>query len=166
MNLMRNLQFATIQLDFQLPLHFNLTYSAEIETTWERPIMIRASIFRSFKSMFDILFEHCKGKWPFWLSCQAIVCPVSNEYKAYGEQTVKHQVVAAGYYADMDYSYRTIEEKVLKAQLAQYNYILVAGEEEATTGKVSVQVRDKKEPLVLTIQDLIEHFKEEVDNFH
>ncbi|KVH97804.1 Aminoacyl-tRNA synthetase, class II [Cynara cardunculus var. scolymus] len=154
------------QLDFQLPQRFNLSYSAEDECKRERPVMIHRAILGSVERMFAILLEHYKGKWPFWLSPrQAIVCPVSDKSQVYGQQ-VKDQIDEAGYYVDIDTSDRTIQKKVREAQLAQYNYILVVGEEEANTGKVSVRVRDKQEHSVKTIPDLLKHFKEEVEAFH
>ncbi|XP_071706160.1 threonine--tRNA ligase, mitochondrial 1-like [Rutidosis leptorrhynchoides] len=161
----RKFQCATLQLDFQLPQRFNLTYSAEDDTKRERPVMIHRAILGSVERMFAILLEHYKGKWPFWLSPrQAIVCSVSDKSLAYGQQ-VKEQIDAAGYYVDIDSSDRTIQKKVREAQLAQYNYILVVGEDEVNNGKVSVSVRDKQEHSVKTIPDLLNHFKEEVDNF-
>ncbi|XP_076889783.1 threonine--tRNA ligase, mitochondrial 1-like [Bidens hawaiensis] len=162
----RKFQCATLQLDFQLPQRFNLTYSAEDETKRERPVMIHRAILGSVERMFAILLEHYKGKWPFWLSPrQAIVCPVSDKSQVYGQQ-VKDQIEEAGYYVDIDSSDRTIQKKVREAQLAQYNYILVVGEEEVNNGKVSVRVRDKQEHSVKTIPDLLKHFKEEVAAFH
>ncbi|KAK9074660.1 hypothetical protein SSX86_007258 [Deinandra increscens subsp. villosa] len=162
----RKFQCATLQLDFQLPQRFKLSYSAEDDNKMERPVMIHRAILGSVERMFAILLEHYKGKWPFWLSPrQAIVCPVSDKSQAYGQQ-VKDQIDEAGYYVDIDSSDRTIQKKVREAQLAQYNYILVVGEDEANTGKVSVRVRDKQEHSVKTIVDLLKHFKEEVDAFH
>lgn len=162
----RKFQCATLQLDFQLPQRFNLSYSAEDESKRERPVMIHRAILGSVERMFAILLEHYKGKWPFWLSPrQAIVCPVSDKSQAYGQQ-VMDQIHEAGYYVDIDKSDRTIQKKVREAQLAQYNYILVVGEEEVNTGKVSVRVRDKQEHSVKTIPDLLQHFKEEVAAFH
>ncbi|KAK4489517.1 hypothetical protein RD792_005326, partial [Penstemon davidsonii] len=80
----RKFQCATLQLDFQLPARFNLSYSAEDETKRERPVMIHRAILGSVERMFAILLEHYKGKWPFWLSPrQAIVCPVSDKSQAY-----------------------------------------------------------------------------------
>lgn len=73
-----------LQLDFQLPLRFNLSYSAEDEAKRERPVMIHRAILGSVERMFAILLEHYKGKWPFWLSPrQAIVCPVSDKSQPY-----------------------------------------------------------------------------------
>ncbi|CAI9101279.1 OLC1v1038567C1 [Oldenlandia corymbosa var. corymbosa] len=73
----RKFQCATLQLDFQLPSRFDLSYTTEDEIR-ERPVMIHRAILGSVERMFAILLEHYKGKWPFWLSPrQAIVCPVS-----------------------------------------------------------------------------------------
>ena len=68
-----------LQLDFQLPLRFKLTYSAEDEAKLERPVMIHRAILGSVERMFAILLEHYNGKWPLWLSPrQVIVCSVSS----------------------------------------------------------------------------------------
>ncbi|PWA69679.1 threonine--tRNA ligase, mitochondrial 1 [Artemisia annua] len=180
----RKCQCATLQLDFQLPKGFNLTYIAEDESKRERPVMIHRAILGSVERMFAILLEHYKGKWPFWLSPrQAIVCPLSNESQAYGQEEiilfldsmfklcfclkqVKELIDAAGYYVDIDSSDRTIQKKVREAQLAQYNYILVVGKEEVKTKQVSVRVRDKQEHSVKSIPELLKHFKDETYAFH
>ncbi|KAK9085730.1 hypothetical protein Sjap_026141 [Stephania japonica] len=164
--LKRKFQCATIQLDFQLPARFNLSYSAEDESKRERPVMIHRAILGSVERMFAILLEHYKGKWPFWLSPrQAIVCPVSEKSQSYALH-VRDQIHQAGYYVDSDTTDRKIQKKVREAQLAQYNYILVVGEEEANTGQVSVRVRDKADHSVMSMEELLRHFKEEVAAFH
>ncbi|KAH9709077.1 threonine--tRNA ligase 1 [Citrus sinensis] len=139
--LKRKFQCATLQLDFQLPDRFNLGYSAEDEAKTERPVMIHRAILGSVERMFAILLEHYKGKWPFWLSPrQAIVCPVSEKSQPYALQ-------------------------VREAQLAQYNFILVVGEEEAKSGQVSVRVRDQGDHSNMSIEDLLKHFKEKLEAF-
>ncbi|KAF4355482.1 hypothetical protein F8388_015236 [Cannabis sativa] len=131
----RKFQCATLQLDFQLPARFELYYSAEDEAKREVPVMIHRAILGSVERMFAILLEHYKGKWPFWLSPrQAIVCPVSEKSQPYALK-VRDQIHDAGYYVDVDTTDRKIQKKVREAQLAQYNYILVVGEEEANTGQ-------------------------------
>ncbi|XP_022997466.1 threonine--tRNA ligase, mitochondrial 1-like [Cucurbita maxima] len=164
--LKRKFQCATLQLDFQLPARFELYYSAEDEAKRERPVMIHRAILGSVERMFAILLEHYKGKWPFWLSPrQAIVCPVSEKSQSYALK-VRDLIHHAGYFVDVDVTDRKIQKKVREAQLAQYNYILVVGEEEANTGQVSVRVRDKGDHSVMTIESLLSHFKEEVAAFH
>ncbi|KAL6003533.1 hypothetical protein ACLOJK_023765 [Asimina triloba] len=162
----RKFQCATLQLDFQLPSRFNLSYSAEDEAKRERPVMIHRAILGSVERMLAILLEHYKGKWPFWLSPrQAIVCPVSEKSQPYALQ-VKDQIHQAGYYVDVDTTDRKIQKKVREAQLAQYNYILVVGEEEANTGQVSVRVRDKGDHQVMSMADLLNHFGVETAKYH
>ncbi|KAG9448755.1 hypothetical protein H6P81_008720 [Aristolochia fimbriata] len=164
--LKRKFQCATLQLDFQLPARFNLTYSAEDEAKRERPVMIHRAILGSVERMLAILLEHYKGKWPFWLSPrQAIVCPVSERSQAYALE-VRDRIHQAGYYVDVDTTDRKIQKKVREAQLAQYNYILVVGEEEAKSGQVSVRVRDKADHSVKSMDDLLAHFRDEVEVFH
>ncbi|KAJ0965874.1 hypothetical protein J5N97_027012 [Dioscorea zingiberensis] len=164
--LKRKFQCATLQLDFQLPLRFKLSYSAEDEAKLERPVMIHRAILGSVERMLAILLEHYKGKWPFWLSPrQAIVCPVSEKSQPYALQ-VHEQIHKAGYYVDADMTDRKIQKKVREAQLAQYNYILVVGEEEANTGQVSVRVRDKSDLTKMSIEELLSHFKAEVAAYH
>ncbi|KAL7240987.1 hypothetical protein ACSBR2_006586 [Camellia fascicularis] len=163
--LSRKFQCATLQLDFQLPSRFNLSYSAEDEAKKERPVMIHRAILGSVERMTAILLEHYKGKWPFWLSPrQAIVCPVSVKSEPYALQ-VKDMIHQAGFYVDVDTTDRTIQKKVREAQLAQYNYILVVGEEEASNGKVSMRVRDKANITVMSTEDLLKFFREEVAAF-
>ncbi|XP_008221771.1 PREDICTED: threonine--tRNA ligase, mitochondrial 1 [Prunus mume] len=163
----RKFQCATLQLDFQLPARFELYYSAEGEEgKRETPVMIHRAILGSVERMFAILLEHYKGKWPFWLSPrQAIVCPVSDKSQPYALE-VRNRIHQAGYYVDVDTSDRTIQKKVREAQMAQYNYILVVGEEEVKTGQVSLRVRDKGDVTVMSMENLLQHFKAEVEAFH
>ncbi|KAI4328227.1 hypothetical protein L6164_020600 [Bauhinia variegata] len=162
----RKFQCATLQLDFQLPLRFKLEYSAEDEAKIERPVMIHRAILGSVERMFAILLEHYKGKWPFWLSPrQAIVCPVSEKSQSYALK-VRDQIHQAGYHVDADTTDRKIQKKVREAQLAQYNYILVVGEEEANTGQVSVRVRDKSDHSVMSVESLLKLFSDEAAAYH
>ncbi|KAH6783894.1 Threonyl-tRNA synthetase [Perilla frutescens var. hirtella] len=161
----RKFQCATLQLDFQLPARFNLSYSAEDETKRERPVMIHRAILGSVERMFAILLEHYKGKWPFWLSPrQAIVCPVSDKSQSYALE-VRDRIHDAGFYVDVDTTDRTINKKVREAQMAQYNYILVVGEKEVGTGQVAVRVRDNNDATLKSIEDLVNQFKDEVASF-
>ncbi|KAJ6318538.1 hypothetical protein OIU76_013983 [Salix suchowensis] len=163
--LKRKFQCATLQLDFQLPDRFKLEYSAEDEAKSETPVMIHRAILGSVERMFAILLEHYKGKWPFWISPrQAIVCPVSEKSQSYALQ-VRDQIHEAGYYVDVDTTDRKIQKKVREAQLAQYNYILVVGEEESKTGQVSVRVRDNADHAVMSIESLLGVFKDVVADF-
>ncbi|VVA91722.1 unnamed protein product [Arabis nemorensis] len=172
----RKFQCATLQLDFQLPNRFELEYALpaknEDKVKRERPVMIHRAVLGSVERMFAILLEHYKGKWPFWLSPrQAIVCSVSNNQNDYAKK-VRDQIHEARYYVDVDIIMnRHIKTKVKEAQRAQYNYILVVGDEEAKTGQVTVRPRDEG-PLssrskfpVMSVEALLDEFKHKTANF-
>mmetsp|Transcript_3792 Transcript_3792/g.4274 ORF Transcript_3792/g.4274 Transcript_3792/m.4274 type:complete len:725 (-) Transcript_3792:256-2430(-) len=138
--LRRKFQCATVQLDFQLPIRFNLNYTAETGT--ERPVIIHRAIMGSMERMIAILTEHFAGKWPFWLSPrQVMVVPISENSLGYAKH-VREVLYKGGFYADVDASDRKMQKKVREAQLAQYNYILVVGDSEAAAGTVNVRTRD------------------------
>ncbi|CAH9073953.1 unnamed protein product [Cuscuta epithymum] len=161
----RKFQCATLQLDFQLPQRFKLSYSAEDESKREVPVMIHRAILGSVERMFAILLEHFKGKWPFWLSPrQAMVCPVSDKSQTYGVE-LRDRIHNAGFHVDVDTSDRTIQKKIREAQMAQYNFILVVGEKEVTTREVSVRVRDNPDHKVMTVDELLSHFKDLVASY-
>jgi len=149
--LQRYYQCATIQLDFQLPIRFDLQYMTSAEgdsdVKYERPVMIHRAVFGSIERFLAILLEHLGGKWPFWLSPrQAIVVPVSDKQLDYAKK-VRDQIRAEHIYVDVDETDRTLQKKIREAQVAQYNYILVVGKEEADSNSVNVRVRDSKDGL-------------------
>ncbi|CAA7044627.1 unnamed protein product [Microthlaspi erraticum] len=166
----RKFQCATLQLDFQLPARFKLEYKAKDEGKKERPVMIHRAVLGSVERMFAILLEHYKGKWPFWLSPrQAIVCSYSNnkDILEYAEK-VQKQIDEAGYYVDVDKSDRHVRKKVAEAQAKTYNYILVVGPKEATTGQVAVRLREDppgSKPVIMSINSLLDRFELKTANF-
>lgn len=92
--------------------------------------------------MLAILIEHTGGRWPFWLSPrQVVVCPVSTAHQDYATSVCK-AIQDAGYFADVDGPSKTIAKRVRAAQVAQYNLILVVGDEEVSKGSVTVRCRD------------------------
>jgi len=155
-------QCATVQLDFQLPIRFDLEYKtagAEGEPAFTRPVMVHRAMLGSVERMTAVLTEHYGGKWPFWLSPrQCIIVPVDLKYAAYAE-TVMQQVHDAGFYVDIDDSSRTLNKKVREAQVAQYNFILVVGEKEAEALSVNIRTRENEVQGTVTIVELIEKFK-------
>mmetsp|Transcript_23413 Transcript_23413/g.39131 ORF Transcript_23413/g.39131 Transcript_23413/m.39131 type:complete len:714 (+) Transcript_23413:94-2235(+) len=140
--LRRRFQCATVQLDFQLPIRFNLTYATEEGSA--RPVIIHRAVMGSMERMIAILTEHFGGKWPFWLSPrQIMIVPISDHSADYAMQ-VRSICRKAGFHVDADVTDKKMQKKVREAQLAQYNYILVVGEQEAKEGKVNVRTRDNK----------------------
>eukprot|EP00740_Mantoniella_antarctica_P009276 CAMPEP_0181367474 /NCGR_PEP_ID=MMETSP1106-20121128/11429_1 /TAXON_ID=81844 /ORGANISM="Mantoniella antarctica, Strain SL-175" /LENGTH=731 /DNA_ID=CAMNT_0023483237 /DNA_START=149 /DNA_END=2344 /DNA_ORIENTATION=+ len=139
--LKRRFQCATVQLDFQLPIRFNLSYVTENNEP-ARPIIIHRAILGSVERMFAILTEHYAGKWPYWLSPrQVMIVPISEASKDYAGE-VRRMLHHAGHHVKVDNSDRKMQKKVREAQLEQWNYILVVGEGERTNGTVNVRTRD------------------------
>ena len=136
-------QCATIQLDFQLPIRFELSYKGE-DGTLQRPVIIHRAILGSVERMMAVLIEHTGGKWPFWLSPrQVCVIPVTEALFGYAKR-VTAALSGDGLYADVDDSSATLNKKIREAQLQQYNVLVIVGgkEEEAQT----VTVRHRAQP--------------------
>uniref|UniRef100_A0A8D0WPA3 threonine--tRNA ligase n=1 Tax=Sus scrofa TaxID=9823 RepID=A0A8D0WPA3_PIG len=138
-------QCATIQLDFQLPIRFNLTFVSPDGDDKKRPVIIHRAILGSVERMIAILTENYGGKWPFWLSPrQVMVVPVGPTCDEYA-QKVQQQFHDAKFMVDIDLDPGcTLNKKIRNAQLAQYNFILVVGEKEKSSGTVNIRTRDNK----------------------
>ncbi|KAG6877787.1 threonyl-tRNA synthetase [Termitomyces sp. T159_Od127] len=145
--LRRSFQCATIQLDFQLPERFNLKYRAAEDTNDptrppSRPVIIHRAILGSLERFIAIITEHFAGKWPFWLSPrQVLVIPVAVPYKEYASE-VANTLNGLGLYADVDNGENTLQKKIRNGEIAQYNFILVVGQEELDARSVNVRNRD------------------------
>lgn len=136
----RTHQCATIQLDFQLPIRFGLEF-LNTQDQAEKPVIIHRAILGSVERMMAILIEHTGGKWPFWLSPrQAIVLPVADSLLGYANE-VCQAIHNAGFYVDVDKTDHKLQKKIREAQLQQYNFILVVGEQEKQNRTVNIRTR-------------------------
>ncbi|KAH8992157.1 hypothetical protein EDB86DRAFT_2933206 [Lactarius hatsudake] len=145
--LRRSFQCATIQLDFQLPERFNLKYRSAEEAVNpdkppSRPVIIHRAILGSMERFIAIITEHFAGKWPFWLSPrQVLVIPVAVPYKEYASE-VAAKLTENGIFTDVDNGADTLPKKIRNGEIAQYNIILVVGQEELDSRSVNVRNRD------------------------
>ncbi|XP_025748881.1 threonine--tRNA ligase 2, cytoplasmic isoform X1 [Callorhinus ursinus] len=153
-------QCATIQLDFQLPIRFNLTYVSKDGDDKRNPVIIHRAILGSVERMIAILSENYGGKWPFWLSPrQVMVIPVGPTCEKYALQ-VSSTFFEEGFMADVDLDHScTLNKKIRNAQLAQYNFILVVGEKEKTNNAVNVRTRDNKIHGEISVTSAIDKLK-------
>lgn len=151
-------QCATIQLDFQLPLRFNLKYttdSKEEGKQFARPVIVHRAVLGSVERMFAVLCEHFGGKWPLWLSPrQIMIVPVHANWNDYCYE-VKAKLRAEKVYVDVDDSKDTFKKKVRNAQIAQYNFQLVVGEQEVTNGTVNIRTRENKVEGEMKVDDFV-----------
>jgi len=157
--LKRSHQCATIQLDFQLPLRFNLNYTGD-DGEKKRPVMVHRALLGSIERSIAVLTESFGGKWPFWLSPrQAILIPVATPFDDYAKK-VSEMIFDAGFLCEVDTDPGdTMNKKIRNAQLAQYNFILVVGERERSSETVNVRTRDNKVHGERTIAQVIERFQ-------
>ena len=136
----RTWQCGTIQLDFQLPLRFNLEYTGA-DGEKHRPIMIHRVAFGSIERFIGILIEHFAGAFPTWLApVQVKVLPISDKHLEYGEK-VYAALKDAGIRVEIDTRAEKIGYKIREAQMQKIPYMLVVGAKEEEEGKVSVRSR-------------------------
>ena len=134
----RKWQCATIQLDFQLPRRFELTYT-DRENTQKTPIVIHRAIFGSLERFIGILIEHVAGAFPTWLApVQAVIMPISDEQVDYCH-AVAARFRAKGLRVEVDDRNEKLGYKVREAELLKTPYLLVAGRREAEGNSFSVR---------------------------
>ncbi|MBM6779116.1 threonine--tRNA ligase [Collinsella tanakaei] len=157
----RTWQCGTVQLDFQMPINFDLEY-ADADGTKKRPIMLHRVAFGSIERFIGILIEHYAGKFPTWLApVQVKVLPVSEKSRAYAH-TVADQLDAAGIRVVVDDRDEKIGYKIREARgVDRVPYMLILGEKEAEAGNISVRDRTN-ETHESTVEDFIAQLAVEI----
>ncbi len=136
----REWQCGTVQLDFQLPHNFGLTYQAQ-DGSMQMPVVIHRAIYGSLERFIGIIIENFKGVFPFWLSpYQVGIVPIRVEHNEYAKK-VEKALMDAGIRVEADYSDNNMKEKIKKFKNYKDPYILVIGDKEAAEGTVSINVR-------------------------
>ena len=160
----RTWQCGTIQLDFQLPQNFDLSYIDE-NNQKQRPIMIHRVCFGSIERFIGILTEHYAGKFPVWLApVQAKVLAVSEKSRAYAEQ-VHAALQKAGIRCEVDARNEKIGYMIREAQYVErVPYMLIIGEKEAAAETVSLRSRDTGSTEVLSLNACCEKIALEIKN--
>ena len=157
----RTWQCGTIQLDFQLPLRFNLEYTGA-DGEKHRPIMIHRVIFGSIERFIGILIEHFAGAFPTWLApVQVKVLPISDKYMDYA-QKVLDELNNSGVRAEIDTRAEKIGYKIREAQMKKIPYMLVVGAIEEEDGLVSVRSRFEGDEGQKTLSDFLAAIKMEI----
>lgn len=157
----RTWQCGTIQLDFQMPLNFELEYVDE-KNEKQRPIMIHRVCFGSIERFIGILTEHFAGKFPVWLApTQAKVLMVSERFSEYGHK-VYEALRAAGIRCELDNRNEKIGYMIREAQMVdRVPYMLVIGQKEAEEGSVAVRSRDTAQTETMSLEAFIEKITKE-----
>ncbi|HEX6161170.1 MAG TPA: threonine--tRNA ligase [Thermoanaerobaculia bacterium] len=155
----RKWQLGTIQLDYNAPERFDLTYIGA-DNAEHRPAVLHRAIYGSFERFIAILIEHFAGAFPFWLSpLQASVLPLSEKFVEYADQ-VGEQLRKAGVRVEVDRSNDKLGAKIRNAQLRKIPWMLVVGEKEAGSGTVSLRKRTGGDQGSVSIDELVAQAKE------
>jgi len=157
----RSWQMGTIQLDYQMPERFDVTYTGE-DNAEHRPAMIHRALFGSFERFIGILIEHFGGAFPLWIApLQVAVLPVADRHNAYAEE-VAEDLTAAGIRAEADLRAESVGRKIAQSETHKVPVILVVGDREAQDGTVSVRRRGEGNLGARPLQDLRDELLEEI----
>lgn len=136
----REWQLGTVQVDYNLPERFQLSYIGS-DNKPHRPVMIHRAPFGSMERFVGVLIEHFAGAFPVWLSPEQVrVLPISDKHQEYG-QKVTDRLKAAGVRVELDQSSEKIGAKIRLAQIAKVPYMLILGAREEEAGQVAVRSR-------------------------
>ena len=138
----RSWQCGTIQLDFQMPEKFDLTYIGE-DGAKHRPVVIHRVVYGSMERFFALLIEHYGGVFPAWLApVQASVIPVTDRTHAYAH-ALYEKLRAEGFRVKIDDRNEKVGYKIREAQLQKVPYMLILGDREAEAGTITIRHREK-----------------------
>nr|WP_033367396.1 threonine--tRNA ligase [Rubritalea marina] len=159
----RDWQLGTVQLDFNLPERFDLTYVGA-DNNRHRPVMIHRAPFGSLERFVGLLIEHFEGKFPTWLAPEQVrVLPLSDKFIEHAEAAAK-RLADIGTRVSVDRASEKLGAKIRLARLDRVPYMLVIGAQEAETDSVSVRHRDRENLGTQSLDDFINQLNEELKN--
>lgn len=155
----RTWQCSTVQVDFNMPERFGLTYRTE-DNTEERPWMLHRAIFGSIERFLGILIEHYAGALPLWLApVQVVVLPIADRHKDAAADLAKKLKAAGGRVEVYDQN-EPMRVKIAKAQSQKIPYMVVMGDKEIEEGTVSVRDRHEGDLGSWPVEQLVEKIRE------
>lgn len=159
----RSWQLGTIQVDYNLPERFDLTYKGS-DNESHRPVMIHRAPFGSMERFIAILLEHTGGNFPLWLMPeQAIILSLSEKYENYSQKVLNllenHEIRAL-----VDNRNETIGKKIREAEVNKFPYMLIVGEQEAKDGTISVRKHSEGDLGTMNIDDFADLINTEISS--
>jgi len=159
----RSWQLGTIQVDYNLPERFDLTYKGS-DNESHRPVMIHRAPFGSMERFIAILLEHTGGNFPLWLMPeQAIILSLSEKYEKYSQKVLtlleNNEIRALA-----DNRNETIGKKIREAEVNKYPYMLIVGEQEAKDGTISVRKHSEGDLGTMSIDDFANLINTEINS--
>ena len=153
-------QCATVQLDFQLPRRFELTYVGA-DNTLHTPVVIHRAVFGSFERFIGILIEHYGGNFPVWLAPEQVRVMTVSEKSAGHGQAVYDALKEAGVFVTADLTDSKIGYKIRECHGQKVPYMAVIGEKEQEAGTVSIRSRDEGDLGSMNVEDFVARVKTE-----
>jgi threonyl-tRNA synthetase len=158
----RTWQCGTIQLDFQMPEKFDLTYiGADGEK--HRPVMLHRTVYGSIERFIGILIEHYAGAFPIWLApVQTIVLPISEKHLEYAH-SVQESLESNGIRVEVDSRNEKVGYKIREAEMLKIPYMLVVGDNEASNKTVSVRKQKEGDKGTFSLDEFLSMIRKEID---
>lgn len=154
-------QCSTIQVDFNEPERFDLTYVGQ-DNAHHRPIMIHRALLGSLERFMGVLIEHYAGAFPLWLApVQAAMIPIADRHADYARK-IADELAQQGFRVEVDDRNEKTGYKIREAQLHKIPYMLVVGDREQEAGAVAARSRAKGDLGAIAVADLIEQLKKEL----
>jgi len=154
-------QLGTVQLDYNLPERFDLTYIGE-DNQKHRPVMIHRAPFGSLERFIGVLIEHCGGNFPLWLApVQIVVLPIGQDYADYAKH-IGERLMDAGLRVDVDLRNEKVGYKIRSAEMQKVPYMLVVGKKEQENETVAVRKHGEGAQDTVGLNDFIQHVKAEI----
>lgn len=158
----REWQVATIQLDFNQPARFHLTFTNE-QGKEEQVVMIHAAIAGSFERFIGVLIEHLAGKFPVWLSPVQVALLTVTDRNVSFARGIKELLEKEGMQVDLDDRSETIAKKVREAQIQKIPYAITIGDKEVEKKTLAIRTRDGKVEFGVGVEEFIQRLKREVE---
>ena len=158
----RHWQLGTIQVDYNLPERFELSYKGS-DNQSHRPVMIHRAPFGSMERFIALLLEHTGGNFPLWLTPQqAVILPVSEKHEKYAEK-VLNSLENAEIRGLVDSRNETIGKKIREAEMSKIPFMLIVGDQEAQDQTISVRKHGGEEIGAISVEGLAQLVKKEIE---
>ncbi len=157
----RSWQLGTVQVDYNMPERFGLTYTGS-DNAEHRPVMIHRALMGSYERFIGILLEHLGGELPVWLApVQAIVLPIADRHLEYAA-SVADRLRAAGIRVQLDDRTESISRKIREAELAKIPDMLIVGDRESENGEVSLREHRRGDVGSVSVESFAQRVRAEV----
>ena len=162
-SLNRYWQVSTVQVDFNLPEKFDISYIEE-DGQRHQPIMLHRALMGSLERFFGCLIEHYAGAFPLWLApVQVILLPITDNHAVYADK-IAQQLEESGVRVEKDLRNEKIGFKIREAQLQKIPYMIVLGDKEVESSTLGVRRRRSKETRTLDLKTFLDEVNEAVKN--